>query len=139
MRSTAKMKNYNSPLHIISARLSELGIAFAAKSVEVKSNETPAVRKLIEELDIEGCMVVADALNCQKETAAAIVEAKGDCLLDAKENQPLLEQEIKEYVQDTSQRKKVEITSSAGKNRNRIETHTTYLAMNIDWLYGKEK
>ena len=70
------MKNYSSPLHIVSAQLSELGITFASKSVKGKSNEIPAVQELIKELDITGCMVVADALNCQKETAAVIVGAR---------------------------------------------------------------
>ena len=71
-----RMKNYSSPLHIVSAQLSELGITFASKSVKGKSNEIPAVQELIKELDITGCMVVADALNCQKETAAVIVGAR---------------------------------------------------------------
>ncbi len=63
VRSTGKMEGYDSPLHIISAQLPELGITFASKSVEGKSNEIPAVQQLIGELDIQGCMVAADALN----------------------------------------------------------------------------
>ncbi len=139
VRSTAKMKNYSSPLHIVSAQLSELGITFASKSVEGKSNEIPAVRKLIEELDVEGCMVVADALNCQKETAETIVNGKGDYLLDAKGNQPMLEQEIKEYIQDDSLRKMMDTTAVTEKNRDRIETRTAYVTANIDWMFEKEK
>ncbi len=54
VRSTGKMGAYDSPLHIISAQLSELGITFASKSVEGKSNEIPAVQQLIGELDIQG-------------------------------------------------------------------------------------
>ena len=62
--STGKMKSYDSPLHIISAQLCELGITFASKSVEGKSNEIPAVQHLIGELDIAGCMVVySKAIN----------------------------------------------------------------------------
>lgn len=139
VRSTTKMKNYSSPLHIVSAQLSELGITFASKRVDGKSNEIPAVQELIKELDVAGCMVVADALNCQRETAAAIVSGKGDYLLDAKGNQPVLEQEIREYVQDTSLRKKMETTSLTEKSRDRIETRTAYVTTDIDWLYGKEK
>ena len=55
------------------------------KSVEGKSNEIPAVQQLIGELDIRDCLVTADALNCQRETAEAIIRGKGDYLLDAKE------------------------------------------------------
>ena len=76
VRSTEKMKSYPSPLHIVSAQLGELGLTYAQKAVEGKSNEIPAVQKLLEELDINGCIVVADALNSQKETAKIVVKGK---------------------------------------------------------------
>lgn len=81
VRSTGKMDSYESPLHVVSAQLCELGITFGSKSVEVKSNEIPAVQELLRELEISGCMVVADALQCQKKTAKAVVDGKGDYLL----------------------------------------------------------
>lgn len=115
VRSTSKMESYDSPLHIISAQISELGITFASKSVEGKSNEIPAVQQLIDELDIRDCLVTADALNCQRETAEAIIRGKGDYLLDAKGNQPVLEEEIREYVQDESLRKTMDCTSTTEK------------------------
>ena len=139
IRSTGKMESYESPLHIIRAQISELGITFASKSVEGKSNEIPAVQQLIAELDIQGCMIVADALNCQKETAEAVIKGKGDYLLDAKGNQPTLEQEIRDYVQDDSLRKTMDCKSITEKSRDRIEKRTAYTTTDIDWLYGKEK
>ena len=139
VRSTCKMKSYDSPLHIISAQISELGITFASKSVEGKSNEIPAVQQLIGELSIQECMVVADALNCQRETAETIVRGKGDYLLDAKGNQPVLEREIREYVQDESLRKTMDRKSVTEKSRDRIETRTAYTTTDVGWLWGKEK
>jgi predicted transposase YbfD/YdcC len=84
VRSTCKMESYDSPLPIISTQISELGITFASKSVEGKSNEIPTVQQLIDKLDIRDCLLTADALNCQRETAEAIIRGKGDYLLDAK-------------------------------------------------------
>lgn len=55
-----------SPLHIISAQICELGITLASEAVEAKSNEIPAVQELLKKLDIEGCLVVADALTASK-------------------------------------------------------------------------
>lgn len=75
-----------------------------SETVESKSNEIPAVQELLRKMDIEGCLVVADALNCQQKTAEAIVRGKGDYLLDAKGNQPTLEKEISEYVQEDTLR-----------------------------------
>ena len=139
VRSTCKMESYDSPLHIISAQISELGITFASKSVQGKSNEIPAVQQLIGELDIQECMVVADALNCQRETAETIVRGKGDYLLDAKGNQPVLEREIREYVQDESLRKTMDRKSVTEKSRDRIERRTAYTTTDVGWLLGKEK
>ncbi len=139
VRSTGKMESYDSPLHIISAQISELGITLASKSVEGKSNEIPAVQQLIDELDIEGCMVVADALNCQRETAEAIIRGKGDYLLDAKGNQPVLEREISDYIQDESLRETMDCKSVKEKSRDRIEIRTAYTTADVGWLLGKEK
>jgi len=139
IRSTTGMKNMDSPLHIISAQICELGITLASKTVAEKSNEIPAVQELLAQMDIEGCIVVADALNCQQKTAEVIVKGKGDYLLDAKGNQPNLEREISEYVQDNALRKTMNDKRTTEKNRDRIETRTAYTTSDISWLNGKEK
>lgn len=54
IRSTTGMKNMSSPLHIISAQICELGITLASETVADKSNEIPAVQRLLEKMDIEG-------------------------------------------------------------------------------------
>ena len=64
--STGKMYSYDSPLHIVSAQLCELGITLASKSVDGKRNKIPVVQELLKELDLSGCMIAADASNCQK-------------------------------------------------------------------------
>ena len=90
IRSTEKMDSYDKPLHIISAHIAELGLTIGQKTVNEKSNEIIAVRDLIELLDISGCVIVADALNCQKKTAKAIINGGGDYLLTVKDNQETL-------------------------------------------------
>lgn len=87
VRSTDKMSQYDHPLHIVSAYISELGMTFGQISVESKSNEIPAVQELIKLLHISGAIVVADALNCQKKTAEAIVQGGADYILSVKGNQ----------------------------------------------------
>ncbi len=74
--------------------LSEMGLTYAQWTVDGKSNEIPAVQKLLTELDISGCIIVADALNCQKETTKAVVRGKSDYIFEAKGNQPTLKKEI---------------------------------------------
>ena len=58
------MEKYYSPSHIVSAQSAELGITFGQQTVDGgKTNEIPAVRKLLNILQIEGCIVVANALT----------------------------------------------------------------------------
>ena len=139
IRSTTGMKNMSDPLHIISAQICELGITLASETVDAKSNEIPAVQELLKKMDIEGCLIVADALHCQQKTAEMVIEGKGDYLLDAKGNQPSLEAEITEYVRDDLLRNGMDSAQTREKNRDRIETRTAYTTSDISWLYGKEK
>ena len=88
--SSNRIEKIESPLHIISAQISELGLTLAQKSTDDKSNEIPVVQQLLKDLNIKSHIVVADALNCQKETAEIIVEGEADYLLCVKDNHPNL-------------------------------------------------
>ena len=134
VRSTERMKDCHQPLHIISAQLSELGLTLASKSVRGKSNEIPTVQDLLEKLDISGCLVVADALNCQKETAKTIIRKNGDYLLCVKANQQILLDNIRSYIQDDQLRKTMDTHQKREKNRDRIEIRTAYTTTDVTWL-----
>lgn len=139
VRSTGKMKNYKKPLHIVSGHLAEFGITLGQNAVNDKSNEIPAVRELIGMLDIKGCLIVADALNCQKETARIIIENGGDYLLSVKDNHSELKAEIEDYIQDEILQKSMEFVKKTEKNRERVETRTAYVTNDIEWLHGKDE
>ena len=134
VRSTGKMEKYEKPLHIISAHIAELGITLAGQRVEDKTNEIPAMREMIELLNVEGCMIVADAMHCQKETAGTITKNKADYLLSVKDNQPTLKADIEEYVQDDSLRKDMDTIATLEQNRGRIERRTSFVCHDTDWL-----
>jgi len=139
IRSTGKMDKYENPIHIISAHIADLGITIGQQTVESKSSEIPAVRELIGLLNIKGCMVVADALHCQKETAKAIIKAEADYLLSVKENQATLNREIGDYVQDEVLRKTMNIFTRCEKNSGRVEQRTAFTTNAIEWVNGKEE
>jgi len=139
IRSTGKMDKYDKPLHIVSAHIAELGITVGQQTVNEKSNEIPAVRELMELLNVEGCMVVADALHCQKDTAKAVVSAGADYLLSVKDNQPTLKQDIEDYVRDEDLRKTMDTATTLEKNRGRVERRAAFVTDDIDWLYGRDE
>lgn len=51
-------------------------------------------------MGLKGSIATADAMNCQKGTAAAVVGAKGDYVLALKGNQPLFYDEVREYFDE---------------------------------------
>ena len=139
IRSTGKMDSYDSPLHIVSAHLAELGITYGQCAVDGKSNEIPAMRELLELLDVKGCLIVADAMHCQKDTVKAIIAGKADYLLNVKDNQQTLKDDIKDYVQDEHLRKAMDTYGDCEKHGGRIERRTAFATSDIDWLFGREE
>lgn len=79
----------------------EWGICLSSTRIDEKSNEIPEMQEVMGNLDLRGCVITADALNTQKETARAIVKkAHGDYCLALKENQKTAYGEVKEYFGD---------------------------------------
>lgn len=85
IKSTDAIKTIETMMNIVTA-YTDTGIALGQITVENKSNEIPAVRELIELLNIEGMVVTADAMHCQKETAEIIIKNQGDYVLQLKAN-----------------------------------------------------
>lgn len=128
------MEKIESPLHIISAQVCELGLTLAQRCTDDKSNEIPAVQELLKELNIKGHIVVADALNCQKETAEIIVNQKADYLLCVKDNHPNLKKDIEDFVRDISLQNAMHSVSKIEQGHGRIEKRTAYVTSDIGWL-----
>jgi predicted transposase YbfD/YdcC len=139
IRSTGRMEKDNSPMHIVSAQIPGLGLGLtlAQQTVADKSNEIPAMRDLLTLLKVEGCIITADALHCQKETAKAIVKKKADYLLSVKDNQAELKEEIKDYIQNNELCISMVSEQTAEKNRGRIERRTAYTTNDIKKSTGQ--
>jgi predicted transposase YbfD/YdcC len=132
------MVKYTKPMHIVSAYIAEMGITFGQQTVYEKSNEIPAVRELLELLELNGCIVVADALNCQKETAKVIIKKGADYLLSVKDNHKLLKEDIEGHIQDESFQKEMDTKETCEKNRGREECRKAFVTHDLGWLPGKD-
>ena len=84
-----------SPIHMVSAFATELGVVLGQEKVASKSNEITAIPELLKALHIHGLLVSIDAMGCQKNIAGQITDQEGDYLLAVKENQPKLLEAIK--------------------------------------------
>ena len=59
---------------MVTAWADELRTAPGIMTTSDKSNEIPAVQQLLEVMQLKGAVVTADAMHCQKETAALIIK-----------------------------------------------------------------
>jgi len=81
-------------IHMVSAWASANHVVLAQVKVDDKSNEISAVPVLLRQLAVAGCIVTLDAMGCQREIAAQIVEQEADYVLALKANQPDLLEEV---------------------------------------------
>lgn len=94
LRGSRDEGNGQSALDIVSAWATANELVLGQVKVDEKSNEIPAIPRLLELLDITGCLVTIDAIGTQTEIAKTIVERGGDYLLPVKENQGQLYEDL---------------------------------------------
>lgn len=89
VRTAAKINGQT--LQLFSALETQTRIVCRQIQIPAKTNEIPSLKTLLQDLDLRGTLVTADALNTQKATATHLVQAKqADYLLVVKANQPKL-------------------------------------------------
>jgi hypothetical protein len=85
------------PVHLLSALIHKEGVVIAQKSVGEKTNEITEFQSLLDNLDLSGKVVTADALHTQVAHANYLVETKKtDYLFTVKGNQGNLEKAIED-------------------------------------------
>lgn len=92
--SSYNRKSRRSAIHMVSAFASANGVVMGQVKTEEKSNEITAIPELLDLLSIKGCLVTIDAMGCQKDIAAKIVDKDADYLLAVKGNQETLHEGI---------------------------------------------
>jgi predicted transposase YbfD/YdcC len=91
-------------LHIVSAWASEEGIALGQVATDAKSNEITAIPLLLEQISLTNTIITIDAMGCQKNIVAQIVEGGGDAVIAVKDNQPTLKAAIDTHFKEHLQR-----------------------------------
>ncbi|MBD0313985.1 MAG: ISAs1 family transposase [Microcoleus sp. T3-bin5] len=83
-------------LSLVSAWATANGVVLGQLKVQAKSNEMKVIPELLKLLDLTGCIVTLDALNCQTKIASQIKAQKADYILAVKENQGKLYADLKD-------------------------------------------
>jgi predicted transposase YbfD/YdcC len=85
------------PLHMVSAWACANRLVLGQEATEEKSNEITAIPKLLELLELKGCLVTIDAMGCQTAIAAQIIAQGGDYVLGLKGNQSAMQEAVEDY------------------------------------------
>ena len=96
-RGSRDRKNGRNPLHMVSAWATANRLVLGQEATEEKSNEITAIPKLLALLELRGCIVTIDAMGCQRDIAAQIVDQEADYVLGLKENQASLFDAVDDY------------------------------------------
>ncbi len=83
-------------VHLISAYLQEPGCVLAQMRVDAKTNEHKTALELIKKLILEDAVITGDAMYCQRDLSAAVLEGGGDYFWVVKENQSELRAAIRD-------------------------------------------
>jgi predicted transposase YbfD/YdcC len=123
-------------LHMLNAWAADNRLVLGQLAVDGKSNEITAMPALMDALELEGCVVTADALNTQKAVAAKAVEKKADYMLALKENHPLMYAEVSAHMDDLALRSPPGF-EEAEKDHGRIETRRCWQSEATGWFADK--
>jgi predicted transposase YbfD/YdcC len=119
--------------HKVSAWGCEQRLVLGQIAAGVKSNEITAVPKLLKMLSLKGCVVTADALNCQRGIARQIVDQGGDYALALKGNQGMLHKDVSTFLDDPAA-EAITIHTTVDAGHGRIETRAATISTSIGWL-----
>ena len=86
-------------IHMVSAWASENSLALGQTRTDAKSNEITVIPRLLEMLELKGCIVTIDAMGCQKDIAQGVLDREADCVLAVKGSQGRLYQDIGDLFQ----------------------------------------
>ena len=126
-------------VHMVSAWSNANNLVLGSYKVDDKSNETTAIPKLLEMLDLTGCTITIDAMGCQKEIAEQIVDHGAHYILAVKDNQAHLLDDIKEaFVHETPAGSSTDVQNNLGhgrieKRRCRVITDTEWVCNSGAW------
>jgi predicted transposase YbfD/YdcC len=133
--------------YIVSAWALENGLVLGQVKVDEKSNEITAIPELLCVLELQGCVVTIDAMGCQKDIAAKIIQAEADYVLALKGNHSTVHEEFRLYFDDTMpagsdaktpRPQGMDFYESIDKGHGRIEVRRYWHTTDIAWFEDKK-
>lgn len=143
IRGSYDNKKGQSAIHMVSAFAAENGTVLGQIKTEDKSNEITAIPALLDLLDIKGCIVTIDAMGCQEDIAAKIIDKKSDYILAVKDNQKNLHNEIIDFFECARQHDFKGVAhdyfEEISKGHGRVETRKSWISTCLETIENTEK
>jgi predicted transposase YbfD/YdcC len=138
LRRSYQKKGAKAPIHMVSAFAARQRLVLGQVKVAEKSNEIVAIPKLLDMMTIEGAIVTIDAMGCQREVAAKILDKKADYVLALKGNQGTLCEDVAIFAAEQKasgfKDTKVSRHETVDGDHGRIETRTYTAIHDVAWL-----
>jgi hypothetical protein len=99
-RRSYQAKGFRGMNHMVSAFAARQRIVLGRVKVSEKPNEIVAIPALLDRMSIEGAVVTIDAIRCQRDIAAKIIDKKADCVVALKGNQGTLREDVEVFVHE---------------------------------------
>lgn len=140
-RGSRDQRAGKSAINMVSAWAKENRLVLGQVKTGEKSNEITAIPELLEVLEVAGCIVTIDAMGCQTEVAAKIVEKEADYVLAVKGNQGNLFEDVVGYFDWALKNEFKETTYTTEQTvdgeHGRLEVRRYYASDDIAWLRNK--
>lgn len=142
LRHSYDSANSKAAIHMVSAWAQANHVVLGQVKTDDKSNEITAIPKLLDLLDIRGCIVTIDAMGCQKAIAAKINAGGGDYVLSLKGNHSQLHQDVMDYFSYAERCQFKDIAhdyyETLDSGHGRVEVRRYWTIANLEWLEHKE-
>ena len=141
LRGSHDRANEQDAIEIVSAWAVSERLTLGQIKVADGSNEITAVPEVLRQLNVEGCIVTVDALNCQKAIAAQIRDQQADYVLALKDNHKTLRLEVAEFLtsvrEDRTWNVEIGTHQTTDGEHGRIETRRYWQAQAPEHLFEK--
>ena len=142
-RRSYDKKNRKAALHMVSAWACQKGVVLGQQKTDAKSNEITAIPQLLDVLELKGCIVMLDAMGCQRHIAQKIRDKKADYVLALKGNQNDLQEATKDFFETAFKKNWLSIDYSVFEDgdygHGRIESRICYAVLLPDYLKEFQK
>jgi predicted transposase YbfD/YdcC len=131
--------------HLLSTYAPRQGLVLAQAPVDQKENEIVVAPEILQQVNLSGVIVMADAMHAQKETSRQVVAAGGNYVWTVKGNQPrtawaiekLFAQEVWQLKQGMPLSQHCQRASAVQKGHGRVEKRTILVSSELneylDW------